>query len=68
MALGLISTGRDLNMKTNAMISHGDDGGTAFGGTTRETTSVGGMRGDADERDDAVAIQAIMRSSSRPGQ
>ena len=80
VALGLISTGRDLNMKTKAMISHGDDGGTAFGGTTRVTgrvkrvgaaapaISVGGMCGDDDARDDAVAIQSIMRSSRRPVQ
>ena len=72
-ALGLMRTGRDLNMKTNAIISHGD-GGSALAvrgkrvGDAAPATSVGGMCGDDDARDDAVAIQSIMRSSRRPVQ
>ncbi len=74
-ALGLMRTGRDLNMKTNAIISHGDDGSALARGTVRgkrvgdaaPATSVGGMCGD-DDAGDVAAIQCIMRSSRRPAQ
>ena len=71
-ALGLMRTGRDLNMKTNAIISHGDDGSALAVrgkrvGDAAPATSVGGMCGD-DDAGDVAAIQSIMRSSRRPAQ
>lgn len=60
-------------MKTNAIISHGDDGRALTKEAGRDkrvgeaapATSVGGMCRDDDA---VVAIQSIMRSSRRPAE